>query len=218
MYVVGPRQDRERHNVGIEYELLLEQTLRSMGIPFETEEELRARGTARTPDVLLSCPVGVRVKKKRHSQNPSLYPKYEEDDHRSASSSSLRRKQFTAAVGYSDDDVEYDDDEYEWKIVCWIDSKALFGDVDTHAQSVLPQVESYVHRFGPGLVLYWFGHAPLSRLGDGRGDVVIAGVDLPELMMLPTGDRHGRGGLIDGGTDHDRSPEPTALFREETLL
>mmetsp|Transcript_29262 Transcript_29262/g.50569 ORF Transcript_29262/g.50569 Transcript_29262/m.50569 type:complete len:298 (-) Transcript_29262:827-1720(-) len=27
----GPRQDRERHNVGIEYELLLEQTLRSMG-------------------------------------------------------------------------------------------------------------------------------------------------------------------------------------------
>ena len=31
MSMAGPRSDRERHNVGIEYELLLEQTLRSMG-------------------------------------------------------------------------------------------------------------------------------------------------------------------------------------------
>jgi len=27
----GPRHDRERHNIGVEYELLLEETLRSMG-------------------------------------------------------------------------------------------------------------------------------------------------------------------------------------------
>lgn len=33
-------------------------------IPFETENELRERGTARTPDVLLSCPVGIEVPKK----------------------------------------------------------------------------------------------------------------------------------------------------------
>jgi hypothetical protein len=75
--------------------------------------------------------------------------------------------------------------------------KALFGDVETHANSVLPQVETYVHRFGPGLVLYWFGHAPLSRLGDGHGDVAIVGGDLPDLFMLPTGALHGRGGKID---------------------
>ena len=31
------------------------------GIPFETEAELREKGTSRTPDVLLSCPIGVRV-------------------------------------------------------------------------------------------------------------------------------------------------------------
>ena len=36
-------------------------------------------------------------------------------------------------------------------------NKALFGDVETHTNNVLPQVETYVHRFGPGLVLYWFG-------------------------------------------------------------
>lgn len=99
--------------------------------------------------------------------------------------------------GSTIDEYLKDDDDYEWKSICWIDSKALFGDVETHANSVLPQVETYVHRFGPGLVLYWFGHAPLSRLGDGHGDVAIVGGDLPNLFMLPTGALHGRGGKID---------------------
>jgi hypothetical protein len=126
-------------------------------------------------------------------------------------------------------DGGFDDDEYEWKIICWIDSKvwhctcsntnavpqcyrthvlsmlpnctlspvchrqALFGDIDTHTNSVLPQVETYVHRFGPGLVIYWFGHAPLTRLGDGHGDVQILD-DLPDLFLMPTGEFRGRGG------------------------
>ncbi|KAL9188894.1 hypothetical protein ACHAXT_011384 [Thalassiosira profunda] len=157
----GPRQDRERHNVGIEYELLLEQTLRSMDVPFETEEDLRARGTAKTPDILLSCPVGVKV----------------------------RRREPLGRAGARNEYSLEDDEEYEWKIICWIDSKALFGDAD-----MLPQVETYVHRFGPGLVLYWFGHAPLARLGDSHGDVVILGGNLPDVLLMPTGDFCGRGG------------------------
>jgi len=64
----------------------------------------------------------------------------------------------------------------------------MFGDVNTHQTSVLPQAESYVHRFGPGLVLYWFGHAPLERLDDGHGDVAISSWKVPEKMLLPTGD------------------------------
>ena len=44
---------------------MLEHTLKGMGIPFETEEQLRQRGTAKTPDVLLSCPVGIKVRKKQ---------------------------------------------------------------------------------------------------------------------------------------------------------
>ena len=59
--------------------------------------------------------------------------------------------------------------------------------MDTHTNTVLPQVESYVHRFGPGLVIYWFGHAPLSRLGDSHGDVHIKD-GLPDVFMLPTGE------------------------------
>jgi len=91
----GPRQDRERHSVGIEYEIILEQTLSSMGIPFETEAQLRIRGTARTPDILFSCPVGIKVPKRRRRKK--LHNNRQDDD-----------------------DGE---DAFEWKVVCWIDSK-----------------------------------------------------------------------------------------------
>lgn len=170
----GPRHDKERHNIGIEYELLLEHTLKSMGIPFETEEQLRKRGTAKTPDVLLSCPVGLKVRKKKQLVEQPIIQ--QQSPPRSASGTFEK------------------EDEYEWKIICWIDSKALFGDVQTHTNSVLPQVETYVHRFGPGLVLYWFGHAPLSRLGDSHGDVTVFAGDLPELFLLPTGEYRGQSG------------------------
>eukprot|EP00581_Thalassiosira_minuscula_P014465 CAMPEP_0183732868 /NCGR_PEP_ID=MMETSP0737-20130205/39567_1 /TAXON_ID=385413 /ORGANISM="Thalassiosira miniscula, Strain CCMP1093" /LENGTH=381 /DNA_ID=CAMNT_0025965993 /DNA_START=147 /DNA_END=1292 /DNA_ORIENTATION=- len=178
----GPRQDKERHNIGIEYELLLEQTLQSMDIPFETEAELRVRGTARTPDILLSCPVGIKVRKRRIQH------------HGGGGSSSNPLYMHGVHSAEENDDDDEDDGQYEWKVICWIDSKALFGDIETHTNNVLPQVETYVHRFGPGLVLYWFGHAPLERLGDGHGDVVILGGNLPEVVMMPTGDYHGKGG------------------------
>jgi CDAN1-interacting nuclease 1 len=140
----GPVHDKSRHVVGIEYEVVLEHFLSTRQVPFETEAQLRSRGTSKTPDVLLTCPLGVPVKLK--------------------------------------------DGSVEWKVVCWIDSKALFGDVGTHRSSVLPQAETYVHRFGPGLILYWFGHAPLERLGDVQGDICVLGWNLPSRFMLPTGE------------------------------
>ena len=42
------------------------------------------------------------------------------------------------------------------RIVNWIDSKAMFGDPMTH-RSNLDQLKKYVHRLGPGMVIYWFG-------------------------------------------------------------
>lgn len=166
----GPKQDRERQSVGLEHEEMLEKALEAMDIPFETENDLRIKGTARTPDVLLSTPVGMKVPKRSSTSRKLLLDGNEEH--------------FAKGNVGEDDDEE----EYEWKVVCWIDSKAMFGDVQTHNSSVLPQAESFVHRFGPGLILYWFGHAPVDRLGDGHGDVLVTGWKLPDEFMLPTGE------------------------------
>jgi len=60
----GPRLEGERHLVGMEYEVKLEHTLTTLWqVPFETEHDLRHRGTARTPDILLLCPVAIPITK-----------------------------------------------------------------------------------------------------------------------------------------------------------
>lgn len=53
----GPHVDTARRISGVEYEELLAQKLRAMGVPFLTEDELRFRGDAKTPDALLPVPL-----------------------------------------------------------------------------------------------------------------------------------------------------------------
>jgi len=131
-YNKGPKQDRERHNIGIEYELLLEETLQSMSIPFETEAELRIRGTAKTPDVLLSCPVGIRVHTRRKNVNDEETEIAKQNDQQQQQQIQLQgdenngttpipHLQKRGSVNLLNDDD--DSDEFEWKIICWIDSK-----------------------------------------------------------------------------------------------
>jgi hypothetical protein len=58
--LAGPYADAARRLIGLEYEQLLEQKLRAIGVPFLTEGDLRARGDAKTPDALLAVPLLVR--------------------------------------------------------------------------------------------------------------------------------------------------------------
>eukprot|EP00250_Pteridium_aquilinum_P005612 c15684_g1_i1 orf=41-973(+) len=93
-----------RRVTGIEYEAHLCRQLQELGIPFQTENDLRAAGFSKTPDVKLEVPIAVKG-----------------------------------------------------RIVNWIDSKASFGDECSHKNQAELQFQRYVNRFGPGMVIYWFG-------------------------------------------------------------
>ena len=43
-------------------------------------------------------------------------------------------------------------------LISWIDSKATFGDEQSHSDYYENQFKFYLNRFGSGLVIYWFGY------------------------------------------------------------
>lgn len=55
---------------------------------------------------------------------------------------------------------------YKGKIINWIESKASFGDLESHQRYVTEQLSSYGNRFGAGIVIYWFGY--LDKIAECR--------------------------------------------------
>lgn len=92
-------------SIGLEYELRLEQYLRTLNITFSDENVLRSHGYDKTPDFKLDVPIAI-----------------------------------------------------DGFIVHWVESKALFGDEENHSGYLKDQLTCYWNRFGPGLVIYWFGY------------------------------------------------------------
>lgn len=100
----GPLVDCIKHAIGLEHEEILRDELRERNLSFLDENQLRAKGYDKTPDIILEVPIAV-------------------EDH----------------------------------IVHWIESKASFGDDHSHHTYLNEQFWSYCNRFGPGLVIYWYG-------------------------------------------------------------
>jgi CDAN1-interacting nuclease 1 len=74
------------------------------------------------------------------------------------------------------------------RVICWIDSKATFGDEGQHASYRELQYEKYSNRYGPGMVIYWHGYlADLQNLEENVllvDDFPVIG-DIVTLPQLP---------------------------------
>ncbi|XP_021923656.1 uncharacterized protein C15orf41 homolog isoform X3 [Zootermopsis nevadensis] len=67
-------------------------------------------------------------------------------------------------------------------VVNWIESKALFGDEEGHNTYFKDQYLSYWNRFGPGLVIYWFGFVETLELHNEK--CIIIREDFPTNITL----------------------------------
>nr|CAG4649525.1 EOG090X0A0V [Scapholeberis mucronata]SVE93757.1 EOG090X0A0V [Scapholeberis mucronata] len=69
------------------------------------------------------------------------------------------------------------------QVINWIESKALFGDEDAHRGYLKDQLYSYWNRFGPGLVIYWFGFVEdLEKIHQNR--IILIRDELPKNMVV----------------------------------
>ena len=71
---------------------------------------------------------------------------------------------------------------YQGHVINWIESKALFGDEERHKDHLKGQLWSYWNRYGPGMVIYWFGF--IDDLDNNRDKGIVVCDHFPEDIEL----------------------------------
>jgi CDAN1-interacting nuclease 1 len=74
---------------------------------------------------------------------------------------------------------------YKNTIINWIESKASFGDSESHSKYLKEQLNCYENRFGSGIVIYWFGFEKSLILNPRRSGLIVLD-DFPEKALLTT--------------------------------
>lgn len=95
-----------------------------------TEKECRLRGLDMTPDMVLNEPIAILLSE---DENINYNDEYIATNY----------------VGGSDDTI---------RVLNWIESKAMFGGPDQLRTVMQRQLFPYWNRYGPGAVIFWFGH------------------------------------------------------------
>lgn len=199
--------------IGKEYEQLLTNLLNSYHFLYETESDMRKKGKPKTPDAWFTIPMATTLTGK-HELIPFLD---DLDKHHQGSSSPLLGDQLIEAesdaskelsrrstiidfpafddLNTSIDTLNIDEkkeaageeEEENYVIINWIDSKAMFADVETF-QEHYQQLHGYYLRYGRGMVIYWHGVVEdvyQCELYDGN---IIIRDSFPEKWIFPTGE------------------------------
>lgn len=58
-------------------------------------------------------------------------------------------------------------------VINWIESKARFGSTEIHQKNLKEQFLSYWNRFGPGLVIYWYGFLDTLHQHSGKKFIIM---------------------------------------------
>jgi hypothetical protein len=186
----SPYVDRIRRSVGEEREYVLQRKLANLGVPFETEEALRVKGCAKTPDAKLVVPIAVWPPLVADEATASVTSAPCEPDERRRHDN-LPDAHARERRGREDECLNdgCDVGPTAPRVINWIESKAMFGDPYTHCTENLAQLRGYVNRYGPGMVIYWSGFVECPEAGLTTDPDILLAADVPardrmDLSML----------------------------------
>lgn len=148
----GIHHTQVSNNSGQVFEQQVEEYLRKAGVDFMNEEELRKKKYDVTPDFKLNIPVILE----RHWEPPA------DGGHRKRC---VRNYLLTKPIEFvplksdldSSSPLLSDEPNVTREVINWIECKSLFANEQCHREYVQNQYNSYVNRFGKGLVIYKCG-------------------------------------------------------------